>query len=203
MESEFNAGGHATALMQRKRALDRYNMNPKVCKECLQPISVRPLEKIREVRKRVFCDRSCAASFNNRNAVRKHGPSRKSRVCRFCQAPHYESGMFCTQECRSASKLAKLGSRTKRELFANCASWQAARSTIQRNARQVLLKAFPFPACFCGYTTHIEVAHVVPVADFPDSALISEINHPGNLWPLCPNHHWEYDNGLIQIVAQP
>ncbi|WP_443081868.1 HNH endonuclease [Terrisporobacter sp.] len=51
----------------------------------------------------------------------------------------------------------------------------------------------------CGYTNHIEIAHIKAVSDFDDNILISEINNPDNLIGLCPNHHWEYDNGLLKI----
>ena len=37
------------------------------------------------------------------------------------------------------------------------------------------------------------------VSDFDDSALISEINSKDNLIALCPNHHWEYDHGLLKL----
>ena len=53
----------------------------------------------------------------------------------------------------------------------------------------------------CGYSKHYEVAHIKAVADFDDNDLISEINSENNLIALCPNHHWEYDNGLLKIDA--
>ena len=28
---------------------------------------------------------------------------------------------------------------------------------------------------------------------------IEEINNINNLIGLCPNHHWEYDNGLLEL----
>lgn len=46
---------------------------------------------------------------------------------------------------------------------------------------------------------HVEIAHIRAVADFSDEDLLSEINHPDNLVGLCPNHHWEYDNGLLNL----
>ena len=49
----------------------------------------------------------------------------------------------------------------------------------------------------CGYDKHIEIAHIKAVSDFADESLISEINHINNIIPLCPNHHWEYDNNAM------
>ena len=35
--------------------------------------------------------------------------------------------------------------------------------------------------------------------DFDDNNTIAEINDISNLIGLCPNHHWEYDNGLLDL----
>ena len=35
------------------------------------------------------------------------------------------------------------------------------------------------------------------MSDFSDDAKISEINDIRNLIALCPNHHWEFDNGKL------
>jgi hypothetical protein len=40
------------------------------------------------------------------------------------------------------------------------------------------------------------------VADFPDEALISEINNLKNLVALCPTHHWELGNNALDLVDQ-
>ena len=34
-----------------------------------------------------------------------------------------------------------------------------------------------------------------PSGDFNEDALLSEINSPLNVIPLCPTCHWEFDNG--------
>lgn len=49
------------------------------------------------------------------------------------------------------------------------------------------------------YDKHIEIAHIKAVADFDDGTLVSEINDINNLIALCPNHHWEYDNRLLEL----
>ncbi len=51
----------------------------------------------------------------------------------------------------------------------------------------------------CGYDKHIDVAHIKPVSKFKKTDLIAEINSLDNLTALCPNHHWEYDHGLLSI----
>ena len=60
-----------------------------------------------------------------------------------------------------------------------------------------------YPCQVCGYKNHIELAHIKPVSSFEDDALISTINDPSNILVLCPNHHWEFDNGLIKLEEIP
>ena len=38
-----------------------------------------------------------------------------------------------------------------------------------------------------------------PVSEFYENTPIFEINSITNLIALCPNHHWEYDNGILKI----
>lgn len=90
--------------------------------------------------------------------------------------------------------------KTKGELFEKRKNWQSARSSIQKNARSIYFDNTVSPKCeICGYMHHVEVAHIKPVSEFPDTATIREINCIDNLIGLCPNHHWEYDNGILKI----
>jgi predicted restriction endonuclease len=51
----------------------------------------------------------------------------------------------------------------------------------------------------CGYNKHVEVCHIKSVSEFDEDSLVTEINHIDNLIGLCPTHHWEFDNKLLQI----
>src|SRR6266487_4016432 len=85
-----------------------------------------------------------------------------------------------------------------------CASWQSARSLIQKNARAAyILSGKPKLCAICNYAQHYEVAHIRDVADFPGTALIQEINAVINLIALCPNHHWEFDNNKLVLPQLP
>lgn len=98
------------------------------------------------------------------------------------------------QQCES------LLNKTKGDLFKNRKNWQSARSTIRKNAQQVFAKFNPHPKCsICGYDKHIEVAHIKAVSEFDDNTPIKVINSIDNLIALCPNHHWEYDNGILEL----
>lgn len=90
--------------------------------------------------------------------------------------------------------------KTKGELFKCRKNWQSARSAIQKNARAVYKTFNPQPKCaICGYSKCVEVAHKKAVSDFEDNATVREINSIENLIGLCPNHHWEFDNGMLKI----
>jgi predicted restriction endonuclease len=49
----------------------------------------------------------------------------------------------------------------------------------------------------CGYSNHVELCHIKSIAHFSETAALEEINSLSNLIYLCPNHHWELDNGLL------
>ena len=78
--------------------------------------------------------------------------------------------------------------------------WRNSRVPIAKDARRVYNKSDkPKECAVCGYNNHIQVCHIKAVKDFDENTLIKEINSLDNLIALCPNHHWEYDHGLITI----
>ena len=56
------------------------------------------------------------------------------------------------------------------------------------------------PRCqSCSYDKHVELAHLKSVSSFPSTATLKEINSPDNVLVLCPNCHYEFDNGLLPL----
>ena len=98
------------------------------------------------------------------------------------------------------SKPSPILSKTKGELIDDRKNYQSYRSSVRKIAENIY-KSSGKPCCcaICGYSTHIEIAHIKAVSDFEDSATIAEINSIDNLIVLCPNHHWEYDNGILKL----
>jgi len=70
---------------------------------------------------------------------------------------------------------------------------------LRDDARKQYLSALPYECVRCGYDKHIEVCHRRSLASFPDDTPISVVNSLDNLVGLCPNHHWEFDHGLLQL----
>ena len=88
--------------------------------------------------------------------------------------------------------------KTKKEIFEERKNWQSARTAIRKVANIIFNEHnIPKKCIICGYDKHIEIAHIKAVSEFSDDTLISEINDINNLAPLCPNHHWEFDNGIL------
>jgi predicted restriction endonuclease len=89
--------------------------------------------------------------------------------------------------------------RTKGDVE-NSLGRSVGRAKINRDARRNFLAVRGSQDCYlCGYNKHTEVCHIKAISAFSDDTLVGEINHIGNLVALCPNHHWEFDNGIIDI----
>lgn len=190
-----SAGGRKMAVIQRDAALANYYADPNRCQTCGTIISVEDTEKVADVRKRKFCNLSCAALFNEKakghskhfctcgNQIRKH-----TKMC---------------EQCRKEINLATLLATTKGELFARRTGYQSARSSIRQHAASVYKKSDKPQHCIaCGYDHYYEVCHIRSVASFSDDAMLGEINHIDNLIALCPNHHWEFDRGFNLSLTQ-
>ncbi|GAA3986570.1 HNH endonuclease signature motif containing protein [Hymenobacter antarcticus] len=69
---------------------------------------------------------------------------------------------------------------------------------IRSLARVAYRKSTRPKACtVCGYDTHYEVCHIKPISEFMPTDFVSDVNAPTNMVALCPNHHWEFDNGYL------
>lgn len=156
-----------------------------------------------------FCSRSCSATYTN-----KLNPKRKlERIC--C----VEGCQELTVNCRT-SRCAPHWTEYKENKFQNRTigqyrqmqsvkgkhpSWIHAH--IRGFARSWLKHLTKEPCRKCGYSKHVELAHVKAVSDFEDSALLSVVNSEKNVIPLCPNCHWEFDNlprnGFFTKLLEP
>lgn len=50
----------------RIKNIDSYNINPNMCKKCGKPILASYDDKLFNIKRKTFCSRSCAASYNNK-----------------------------------------------------------------------------------------------------------------------------------------
>lgn len=210
-QERAQARGLVTGARSRAASYARYLKSPNICQQCQETILPRDGERVADIRVRKFCNRSCAARFNNAAAPKRKSTYRNGGTCESCGTHvHYKprSGgsytpkRFCAP-CLSTFRAKRRGvdqiaKRTKGELFENRAGYQSARSSIRQHAYSVYASTGkPFSCAVCGYEKHAPVCHKRPVADFPDEAKVEEINAIDNLVALCPNHHWEMDHGML------
>lgn len=175
-------GGQKMAIINRQKAINEYYKNPIICKNCTNIISPSKNQKISEIKRKIFCNHTCAAEFNNRNRVikPKEKKEKKARIL--------------------VEKFNFLIGKTKQEVFDKHSNWQSARTSIRRFAAYVFHQSGKNKSCFnCGYNKHTEICHIKAVSEFEKEILIEVINHIDNLVALCPNCHWEYDNNILKL----
>ncbi len=195
-------GGQATAKISRQNAINEYYKNPNKCRECEKVIEVFENKKVSEIRKKVFCNGSCAATFNNKKSPKRQKQKKVAKVKLVkIKNPVEKKKKEEKQKIIKTSLKKTLNGRTKADVFNKSINWQAARSIIQRHARTTFKLSDKKKCCLeCGYDKHYEVCHKKSVSSFNDEAnIVDEINNINNLVALCPNHHWEFDNGILKF----
>lgn len=163
-----------------------------------------------------FCSRTCAASYNNTLY-----PKRKPKVknCNICGKEFSIAGRRRCQECRDAGKLRISQSfhgqkrtqynpdfyklltiadyKNRPSNVSKHPLW--AHNNIRNFCRSWNKHMQSMPCKRCNYALHVELAHIRPISDFPETATLGEVNAPDNVVPLCPNCHWEFDKKLFTI----
>ena len=147
-----------------------------------------------------YCSKSCAAIINNKNSPkRKLEEHNKCLLCKkkLSRRIGSRTHQLC-QKCFTAESILKYGKKTKEELVKTSSSYSSKHryELIRQHAKRLACK-FEWKKDFCencGYTKHVELCHIKPIHDFPDSSLVNEINNKTNICFLCPNCHWELDN---------
>ena len=160
-----------------------------------------PGQKLNEVKAKIFCNRYCYGKWKGYKEREKYNSN--PNKCEQCGKDilitnnrdlwHTKNKRFCDIFCKNIWMQETADKRIKNKTKA-----EVARQTICDNARRTI-KHMKKGCKKCGYDKHVECCHIRPVADFPDTVLVAEINHKDNLVYLCPNCHWELDNGLIKI----
>ena len=141
-----------------------------------------------------FCGRSCNAKYHNRNPYRERkNPQGK---CQKCNIEIRKQLIYC-KDCtpsRYSWKNVTIGDAKRRDK-------KQYTNRVRENARRIKFKNLNkiIPCQNCGYEKFVEICHIKAISSFPDDTLISVINDDSNILALCPNCHWEFDNGLIKI----
>ena len=158
-----------------------------------------------------YCSRSCAASVSGK-LFPKRINSKTSRTCTKCGTSFvrtitHKSLSMC-ESCygnwkhRGTDKSVKLGAlMNAKSVKEKHPSWKASYvRVLNRQWNKHLLK---LPCARCGYSLHIELAHIRPITSFPPSATLGEVNARSNNVQLCRNCHWEFDRKLFTLEDLP
>lgn len=144
-----------------------------------------------------FCSKSCASSVNNRIPKRK----RKIQYCRECKKELAKGRRkpICTDcDIGTCEKLSCLTLGEARARYTKKVSPSYAHALVRHHCH--MLHSHLKAKCrVCGYSTHVELCHIKAIASFPETTTFREINSMDNIVGLCPNHHWELDNGHLTL----
>lgn len=184
------AGGIAMGIISRRKSLERYYSNPKICLNCGKVIEVGS-KRVGEIKRKNFCNHHCAAKYNNKRR-------KKNNHCKVCGTEIKRTLKYC-KVCKTEILSKSLLNTTKKDLFDKW-GYVRARGRITKNANSIFKAHNKRMVCdICGYDKYIEVCHIRAVKDFEDNAKIKDINSISNLVGLCSNHHKEFDNGLLKL----
>lgn len=147
-----------------------------------------------------FCSRSCAARFSNKQRPKRQ----RTKRCKACQALIVSNRTYCHEHRGVMSARTDWSQTTIGELRKarpDGASNNYGRYRQMRSmARKMYVQAgLPLACQECGYDTHVDIAHIADIANFPDDTPVDDINRLDNFVALCKNHHWEFDHGYLAV----
>lgn len=180
--NRYKKAAQISAELSRKKSLEKYYLNPNICKNCGSVIKISENQKVCDVRKKNFCNHSCGATYNNKLRSTNKEKTNTKKTSSLPEKYSYFDGV------------------TKKMFFEKKGVYYKFRAEIRKHAQWIYQKNGGSKTCkVCGYNKHIQVCHIKSVSSFNDDDLILTINSINNLVGLCPNHHWEYDNGFLVL----
>lgn len=195
-------------IFQRTR--DRKRKHKFCCKECLN-IWYKSKAKInkcefcgKDTKNPKFCCKSCAASYNNKEFPKRNKENKDKKIkinfCKICGVQIKYRSKYCIEHNPQYVNWTKI---TLGDVVYESDQVKSNRySRIRDNVRRIYASSGrPQECAHCGYSKHFEICHIKPIRMFDLTDTISTINSLDNLIALCPNCHWEFDNGLIPVLA--
>lgn len=150
-----------------------------MCKETFMPSS----------RKQKYCSKSCSAVMSNKSSPKRS----KTKICKTCNNLIYSGYTYCPDCIKDQS--IKMGD-TPLSFFIAMRKDANRFSQVREQARKIMSNDKQI-CLACGYSKHVETCHKKEIQDFPETALVKEVNAKENLVLLCRNCHWELDHGFL------
>lgn len=162
------------------------------CTTCNKLFMRSPLQTKKS--KNLFCSQSCAATYNNKVYPKKE---RKQYYCKCCNIKTKYKRKFCNK-CFKKLLRNDYSKITLEDYETSAGSRNSYDAAVRAHARKTASEYGMLSQCaICGYSKIVQACHIKPVTNFPKTATIEEVNSPNNLVGLCPNHHLELDNNLL------
>ena len=165
-----------------------------LCENCGKPFLRYPSE-IKNYNHH-FCTRSCATSFRNHS---------RKRTCIYCGNKYlYDKNICTTNSCKACveKRYKDIKNLTIKD-YIHSTSVKSKHQSYKYHRIRQFAKTWnsdrPKICQYCGYDLHIEYCHIRHISSFPEDTLLSIINASDNIYILCPNHHWEFDNGYLVV----
>lgn len=154
-----------------------------------------------------YCSRSCSNTMSNKKRWANHVKIKDRFKCKTCgnsidyrsKTKYCNSCLMIVNETNSKSKT--LGELKKEYKTKSKSIWYSV--PIRQFARTWNRNIADLPCQVCGYANHTEICHITAISDTADDVTLGTINSPNNLLILCPNHHWEFDNGNLSLIDIP
>ncbi len=123
--------------------------------------------------------------------------------CKSCGIEIHRRKTFCQQceenRCRTTKNGIINNNSVIEDVIYKNHHKSAGFALIRSRSRKLALDNGMNSCLVCGSSTCIEICHIKPISEFDPKTKISEVNSLDNLCVLCPNHHWEFDHGLIKL----
>lgn len=146
-----------------------------------------------------YCNRSCAASFNNRLSPKRSPSVTGGTKCPECGNKKSFSSPLC-QKCKNYNKLEEVLTQPISKYTSYYAKHNAKWNKIRLWARNAMKIWGVEKKCVaCGFDYYVEVCHIKPISQFSETDLMREVNSRENLVYLCPNHHIMLDKGDLEL----
>ncbi len=147
---------------------------------------------------RKYCSKSCSAKVNNTLY-----PKRVSvkQYCLMCGEEFTSIGQSrqkcpaCISATKSAEYIWKVTMGEYKNGFSRAAQAYNSARTISRRIYEKSDR--PKSCLICRYAKHYEVCHIEDLQHVPDDKILGLALSHQNIVALCPNHHWEFDKGLL------
>lgn len=188
--------GYQKKFCSRSCAAKINNKTPKrkrtqrFCQKCNKDITYEYYWEIR----RKFC-LECRPTVTQKQDLTKKR-IKSSTFCKTCNKRIFYRASYCSKECNPNFKnwekisLSDLQNKRKYQIS----------SRIRNLARAKYLKTdLPKHCINCGYNKIYHVCHKKAIKDFSQESTVGEINDLSNLIALCPNCHYEFDNGMLEL----